>query len=383
MNRKQRGDLLRKIIDQVRKGEFPYEEREKTKINWRDYDIAQCREIADMIDLIRELVDSAAEWIEANLPSEPKGPGRPPKQASDIAKILLLQSYFGVPNRVAEGLLYLFSEKLGLHDEFSYKTIERGYDRESVNRILDVVFNLTNEPVRGLEEVFSVDASGTPTSVKQNYAKDRRRQNGKNSKGKASSSKTNKEEPLPNDGWPTSTLDSKHDYVYKEAVIGTKYKLFAGWKSTTDHSIGETSIFPEVMAQAVENHPEMEQMLGDGVFAARSICGLVGKYDVVPRFLPRRNVTLKRRGVKEWVDMLWDLSEDPQEWLRDYHMRSISETGFSMLARANPGPLRKRLDSRKETEDYLRGICHNIKRLCYLTYLADIVPVPGWRGRGG
>ncbi len=374
MNRKQRGDLLRKIIDQVRKGEFPYEEkREKTRINWRDYDIAQCREMADMIDLIRELVDSGEKWMDANMPSGPRGPGRPPKQAPDIAKVLLLQSYFGAPNRVAEGLLLLFSEKLGLHEEFSYKTIERGYDREDVKKILDVVFNQTNKPVRDLEKVFSVDASGTPTSVKQNYAKDRQRQNGKNSrgKGKTSSSKL------------ASTPDSKHEYVYKEAGIGTKYKLFAGWTSTTDHSIGETSIFPEVMAQAVENHPCMEQILGDGVFATRPICSLVGGYDVAPRFLPRRNVTLKRYGVKEWVDMLWDLSENPQEWLRDYHSRSISETGFSMLTRANPGPLRKRLDPRRETEDYLRGICHNIKRLCYLTYLEGIVPVPNWHWKEG
>ena len=124
MNRKQRGDLVRNIIVQVREQEFPYMEREKARINWRDYDIAQCREIADMINLIRELVDTAVKWIEANTPPEPRGPGRPPKQASDVAKVLLLQSYFGVPNRVAEGLIYLFSEKLGLNDGFSYKTIE-------------------------------------------------------------------------------------------------------------------------------------------------------------------------------------------------------------------------------------------------------------------
>ena len=375
MNRKQRGEFVRKIIAQVREKEFPYEGRPKEKVNWNDYDLAQCREIADMINLIRELVDSAVKRIEADSRQKSKQPGRPPVPASDIAKVLLLQSYLGVPNRVAEGLIYLFSEKLGLTEEFSYETIERGYDRESVDRILDMVFNLTNEPVRELEKIFSVDGSGSPTSVKQNYAQDRKGQNGKRSKGKNSSPKSTVKEASPNDSWPISTFDSKHDYVYKVAVIGTKYKLFAGWKSTVDHSIGETSMFPEVMAQAVEKHPNMNQILGDGIFATRPICKIVGEYGVIPRFLPRRNVTLKRKGVREWVDMLWDLSEDPQEWLRDYHMRSLSETGFSMLRRANPHPLRKRLEPRRETEDFLRGICHNIKRLCYLRYLADIVPV--------
>lgn len=363
MNHKQRGDFLRKVIDQVREKEFPYESREKKKVNWSMYDVAQCQEIADMIELIRELVDSAVERLEKLKPKAQRGPGRPPTPPSDVAKVLLLQSYLDVPNRVAEGMIYLFSEKLGLSKGFSYKTIERGYDRESVNEILNMVFNLTNEPVRDLEKRFSVDGSGTPTSVRQNYNADRQRQNAKRSKSKGKGEA--------HDSLPPST-DKKHDYVYKETIIGTKYKLFAGWTSTTDHSIGETTLFPEVFAQAIESHPNMEQMLGDGIFATRPICKEVGQHGITPRFLPRRNVTLKRKGVKAWVDMLWDLSKDPQKWLSEYHMRSISETGYSMLKRRNTGPLRKRLDPRRETEDYLRGICHNIRRLCYLQYLEDI-----------
>ena len=184
-----------------------------------------------------------------------------------MAKILLLQSYLDVPNRVAEGMIYLFSEKLGLSKGFSYKTIERGYDRESVDEILDMVFNLTNEPVRELERVFSVDGSGTPTSVKLNYNADRQRQNKKHSKSAAKDDTAE----VAKDDWPQSTYE-KHDYVYKEAVIGVKYKLFAGWKSTTDRTIGETSMFPEVFAHAIENHPNMEKMLGDGIFATIPIC---------------------------------------------------------------------------------------------------------------
>lgn len=68
MNRKQRGDFVRKIITQVREKEYPYEGRPKGKINWNDYDVAQCREIADMIELIRALADSAVDHIEAMLP---------------------------------------------------------------------------------------------------------------------------------------------------------------------------------------------------------------------------------------------------------------------------------------------------------------------------
>jgi hypothetical protein len=76
---------------------------------------------------------------------------------------------------------------------------------------------LTNEPVRKLE-MLSVDGSGSPTSVKQNYAHDRQRQRGGKNAEK-------------NDLLAFSTLDPKHDHVYKIAVIGTEYKLFSGWIS--------------------------------------------------------------------------------------------------------------------------------------------------------
>ena len=365
MNCKPRGEFLRKVISEVREGEFPYESREEKKVDWAMYDVAQCHEIADMIDMIRELVDSAATDLGIGKPKK-RDRGRPSTPPDDVAKVLLLQSYLDVPNRVAEGMVYLFKEKLGLSKEFSYKTIERGYDKECVKKILDEVFRLTNEPVKDLEKIFSVDGSGTPTSIKQNYAQDRQRQNEKRSKETAIGDTQKSYDSLPR------SADKKHDYVYKEAVIGTKYKLFAGWKSTTDHSIGETTMFPEVFAQAIDNHPNMEQILGDGIFATRPICKVVGQYGVTPRFLPRRNVTFKRKGVKTWFEMLWSLSEEPQEWLSEYHMRSISETGYSMLKIRNPRPLRKRLDPRKENEDYFRGIVHNIRRLCYLRYLEGI-----------
>lgn len=239
---------------------------------------------------------------------------------------------------------------------FSYKTIERGYDRRCVNDILNVVFTITNKCVSGLEKIFSVDGSGTPTSIKQNYARDREMQRKKQSK-------------KPSDAFPQSPFSSKHDYMYKEIIIGTRYKLVAGFVSSGDHTKGETTLFPIVFTQAINNHQGMEKILGDGIFGVRWICRLVGQNGVIPRFLPRRNVRFKAKGVYEWTEMLLALFKDPQGWLRDYHIRSNSEAVFSMLERDNPHPLRKRLDRRRETEDYLRVIVHNIKRLCYLRYL--------------
>ena len=76
--------------------------------------------------------------------------------------------------------------------------------------------------------------------------------------------------------------------------------------------------------------------------------------------------------------MLYSLWEDPQGWLEEYHMRSISETVNSMVkcrfgaaAREN-GLIRGR---RLRRGSKLVG--HNIRRVGYLEVMGDVVP--HWR----
>ena len=83
-----------------------------------------------------------------------------PTDPADVAKALLLQTYADASNRATEGLLLLFREKLSISCHFSYKTIERGYDREPVNKILDEIIVITNESVEDKETTFSFDGTG-------------------------------------------------------------------------------------------------------------------------------------------------------------------------------------------------------------------------------
>ncbi len=348
------GEFVRKIIDASRKGEFDYEGRPPPKIDWKAYDVAQAKEMADLIHMIGRFVDVAVQRIEKKRGKTKRGRGRPPTKAGDITKVLLLQSYLGAPNRVAEGIIVLFGEKLGISGEFSYKTIERGYDRRAVNEVLDEVFALTNLSVRGLERIFSVDGSGQTTSNKRNYAQDaQQRRYKKDSSGRV----------------------MKHGYVYNVAVIGVKYKLFSAWRSSCDDLNVELEYFPDLIRQTKVLHPDIEMVLGDTRYAGRPQCKIVHEIGAVPRFLPRRNVTMKRDGVRAWMEMLLDMAENPQKWFSEYHLRSISETGNSMV-NGRKGPIRKRLPRRKSTESYLRAVEHNIRRLALLRYMKGLVPLP-------
>ncbi|MCL2135716.1 MAG: hypothetical protein FWH37_09285 [Candidatus Bathyarchaeota archaeon] len=48
-----------------------------------------------------------------------------------------MAQYFGLSNRVAQGYMILFKEKLCLTSLFSYKTIERAYGDIEVRQILE------------------------------------------------------------------------------------------------------------------------------------------------------------------------------------------------------------------------------------------------------
>ncbi len=370
MPSKHLGEELRELVKSVRDGTFEYKNRDKTEINWAKYDSAQIKEMANYLNNLRDIVDEAYKRIRSRTIPEKRGPGKPETNPADIAKMLLLQTYTESPNRVAEGLLLLFKEKLGISQHFSYKTIERGYDREKVNKILDEVVAISNECVESEEKTCSFDGTGLSASNKENYADKRQKQNSKKNQKKSKPSNDDQSD----DSFPITNLTSNRGFSYCVMGIGVQYKLISGISVSPDHSVGETTMFPEAYIQTLQSYPNLENVLGDGIYASRWITDLVSKTHLTPYFLPKSNVTFQSKGFAGWYDMLFSLWDDPQRWLEQYHMRSISETVNSMVKCRFGATLRKKLDPRKATETRLKFVAHDIRRIGYIETLFDIKP---------
>jgi transposase len=92
-------------------------------------------------------------------------------------------------------------------------------------------------------------------------------------------------------------------------------------------------MFPEAFNQTLSFHPNLKNILGDGIYGCRWITDLVAGNHATPYFLPHSNVTFKSKGAAGWYDMLFSLWKDPQRWLEVYHMRSISETVKTIVKR--------------------------------------------------
>ena len=370
------GEELRELIKKVRDGTFEYTNREEAGTNWAKYDYAQIHEMANYLDNLREIVNEADNRIRSRTIADKRGPGRPPTDPKDIVKTLLLQTYTESPNRVAEGLLLLFREKLCISQHFTYKTIERGYDRETVNTILDEVVVIINECVKNEESTCSFDGTGFSASNKQNYADKRQKQNSKKSKKKSQPANDDQKD----DSFPIVDSASNRGFSYCVMGVGVRHKLISGISVSPDHSIGETTLFPDAYYQTIKNYPNLENVLGDGIYACRWITDLVSKSNVIPYFLPKSNVTFQSKGFAGWYDMLFSLWNNPQKWLEQYHIRSISETVNSMVKCRFGATLRKKLDPRKATETKLKLVAHDIRRIGYIEILNDIKPV--WTRNG-
>ena len=147
-------------------------------------------------------------------------------------------------------------------------------------------------------------------------------------------------------------------------------KIISGFSSTDDHHIGELSHFPNAMRQTHLNIPNLATVVGDTLYACRSVCKQVSNYGAELYSLPKSNCTLKSYGVRDWKRMVYELILDPQGFLEVFHNRSVSETINSMMKRREPIPIRKRIPWRKEVEEFLKVNVHNLRQSCYLTYLA-------------
>ena len=346
---------LQNIVLAVRNKTFKYEGKPKKSMDWASYNEAQLNELADMLQIIKESVDIAVERVNSRQDVKPKGPGRPPVPDGNIAKVLLLQGYFGVSDRVAGGLLKVFDTKLGISEKFSYKTIERGYDPERTKPIFDEIFKLTNEWSNFNENMAGIDGSGDPTTMKVNYETERSKQ--RNDKTENTQGITM--------SWPT-----KKDFQYSVLSVGIHTKVIAGFSTSEDHSVGELTQAYDVIQRTPKNMPNLGIVVGDTLYANRPFCQTVYFCGAALYSLPKSNVTLKEKGFEDWARMTYELILDPQGFLDVYHNRSISETVNSMMKRREPIPIRKRLSGRRRTAEVVKINLHNLRQSCYLTYTA-------------
>ena len=91
-----------------------------------------------------------------------------------------------------------------------------------------------------------------------------------------------------------------------------------------------------------------------------------------PRIFPPVNAVIKAYGCLPKKRMLLDFVSHTQQWLREYHTRSVSEVRNSADKRVFTRPLLKRVDCRRHVEGYARACRYNLRQLVYVFYVNGV-----------
>lgn len=350
--------LLQETVQKVRDGTFPYVSPPSPPRDWSLYDRAQTHEAPDLLALLGSTTQTLVERVPGWGETPHHARGRKPIPVVNRVRALIWQSYRGVANRPAASELALQCSGLHLGTPFSYGTVANAYHETEVLTALKAMLWLTNEPVRYRETGFAIDGSGLSTGRGDHYSSHRGKQRG-----------AGREEGA----FPPS---SHRPWVRNVANIGLHYGLVAGWKSWGDPQMGELSAFEEVFRMTVALHPTARLQLGDGLYSARWVVGMVAKSGMAARFLPRRNTTLKCLGEPAWPKSIIGLVKDPQAWLTEYHQRSKVEAFWGALKARNPEKIRKKRAQAQVVEATVKAVVHNLRKLCYWHWVENLDPEP-------
>jgi transposase len=301
---------FRRLVPKLREKGF-YKAQEKRKIEWKEYNYSQINEVK-ILDKIKSLVDSSDL-------KETKSFGRPSTNPKDLAKAILVAELLGLPERQAQGWIKILASKVSIISYLDDRTIGRAYSRLEVLEILKQAF----EKTKTSDGILSGDGTGLETTRKQNYETEKKK----------------------TENYLVSIVDSRE--IVQAFEMNNK-------ECPTMHSL-----VLEVKGTS---------LCLDAGFIDRELTRKISELGIKPFIFPKKNLNLN--GNIYWKKMFLELFYETQEWLRNYHKRSHTESFHSSFKRKNK-PLMKFNYLSKLVQLTARIVIHNLRKQIYYSRLED------------
>ncbi len=305
------------------------------KQNWPQYNAAQCEEKEHVQRLLRGLCDGIVQP-----PRETKR-GRPRLPLADVVYGATMKVYTTLSGRRATTDIRECETK-GLVDHApSYNSIFNYMEDTSLTPLLKVLVEESAMPLKAVESNFAVDATGFATSV---YARWYDHKYGREMK--------------------------RQTWVKAHAMVGTKTNVVTSIE-VTDGSANDCPEFAGLVAATVKRF-DVREVSADKAYLAHANLAAVEKVGAVP-YIPFKSNS-QGDGSEAWRKMwaLFTLHRD--EFLPHYHMRSNSESTFSMIKRKFGGSVRSKLQPAQFNEVLCKVLCHNLAVLVHETRELGISP---------
>jgi len=313
--------LLRKLVRQMRKKGFYIPKKEQRQIDWSAYTLNQINDIIDTLHFIRDEIDKV------HTPREHNSVGRPPVDEGKLAKAILFVELFGIPERKAEGWVFLIGHHLGIEERIDDRVIGKAYKRRSVVAILHQVF----ENNKSCDGDMGGDGTGLESSRKENYE------------------------------------STKKKGIYMTSIVDSREIVQAFDTSGKQECVIMHELVKEIAKELKKDVNKLlrkAKLTLDSGFVDKKLAQLIEDSEMIPFIFPKKNNVLKSDGYPGWKRMLLSLIKDVQVWLSEYHVRSHTESFHSSFKRIY-GIVSKRLDETIYTQVLARVIHNNRRKMNY------------------
>lgn len=302
---------FRQLVVETRDEELKkeiYTAREQRKIHWREYTLSKINDLELILTFIKESVDST--FIDEDFDKI----GRPSTDSKVLAKAVLFCEAVGLPERQAQGWLKIMGQFMGIFENVDDRKIGRAYENPEVARILKEIF----EKYKSSDGILQGDGTGLERSRKENY------ESTKNKNG----------------NYMTSVVDSR-EIVQAFDITGR----------------GEE----EVMLELIEI-VDGESLRLDAGFNCHELTTKIAELGMRPFIYPMKSNNVN--GDIYWTAMYLTFYWDILNWLKEYHLRSHTESFHSSFKRTF-GIVTKLKFCSKFSQVCARIIIHNFRRSVY------------------
>ena len=313
---------LQELVPKLREKDF-YQPKQQRQIDWSSYTLNQINDLIDTLNFIRDEVDK----VYVRVPH--KKVGKPPIDPGNLAKSILFVELNCVPERKAQGWIKLLGHHMGIDEHIDDRVLGKAYCNDNVIAILEKIFKNNRES----DGQLGGDGTGLEKSRKENYESTKKK-----------------------DLYMTSIVDSR-EIVQSFDISGTQ-------ECQIMHKLVK-----ELKNVVITSNSKNPKLTLDAGFIDRELAQLIENSGLIPFIFPKKHLTLKSRGKSAMKKMLILLLDKTQEWLREYHVRSHTESFHSSLKRIF-GIITKINDIPIYTQVLTRIIHNNRRKLNYFKMAA-------------
>lgn len=146
-----------------------------------------------------------------------------------------------------------------------------------------------------------------------------------------------------------------HIVIDAETLVVLHFTI-TGWKGSDSKEF----------KRLINDLPRLGKVAGDKIYSSRKNCQMVADKRGTPYLCFKSNVTGKAKGYPAWKISFRTYSNYSDEWMMEYHIRSIVEAVFASIKRCWGSDIKSRKGWRKRRELSIKVVAYNTKRTLYV-----------------